>query len=71
VVPRGAVIVSGKAAYVWIVANGKAKRTPVLPGRETEGEVEIRNGLNQGDVIITTPPAGLADGQKVTERAGK
>jgi RND family efflux transporter MFP subunit len=65
-IPKGAVKMDGKAAYVWTVRDGVAKRASVVRGRELETGVEVKEGIKDGDVVIVATAAILYDGQKVT-----
>jgi RND family efflux transporter MFP subunit len=66
-IPRAALV----GDSVWVVENfdgsvGSAARRTVVSGREAgEGWVEIVEGLNPGDVVITTELAELKPGAKV------
>jgi RND family efflux transporter MFP subunit len=69
-VAKKAVITEGDAAFVWTVRNGTARRVAIKRGREFEDGVEVREGLQDGDLVIVEPPAGLKEGQKVAAKAG-
>lgn len=51
--------------YVFVNANGIAKRTPVKVGITYGGLSEILSGLKAGDQIITDGVADIEDGDKV------
>ena len=52
--------------FVWIVAEGAVKKTPVITGLRLNNEVEIIKGLNNGDLVVTAGHLKLRkDGQKV------
>lgn len=52
--------------FVWVVDNeGKARRKEVEVGLETDEEVEIVGGLEEGTEIITKGITGLKEGQKI------
>jgi RND family efflux transporter MFP subunit len=67
-VPKKAVMVDGGTAMVWTVRDGVAERIPIKKGRDFEDGVEVRSGLNDGDLVIIEPPADLKDGQKVVPK---
>jgi RND family efflux transporter MFP subunit len=67
-VPRKAVVSDGNAAWVWTVRNGTAQRVAIKRGRDLEDGVEVREGLNDGDLVIIEPPAALKDGEKVVSK---
>lgn len=55
-------------AYTYIAINdsiGEAKRTLIEPGRSYDNQVEVINGLKEGDLIIYEGAKTLRDGQKV------
>lgn len=50
---------------VYTVEEGKAVRRPVSTGLQTEGLVEIVNGLQPGDRVIVSELFGIKDGSPV------
>lgn len=65
-VPAGAV----RNGAVFIVDGfdgdrGVARLRPVETGRESDGWIEAVSGLNPGDLVVTSPPGDLRDGQRV------
>jgi len=64
-VPEAAVLESDGAAWVWRVDDGRARRTSVAAGRESDGTREILQGLAVGDVVVVGPPESLRDGDRV------
>jgi len=53
---------------VYVVVGGKAKAVPVGVGYLSWSDAEIKSGLKEGDIVITTPDsAGLQEGSTVTE----
>jgi HlyD family secretion protein len=65
VIPRGALMRDGNARFVYVYADGKARRTPVEVGLIGPNEVEIVNGLRDGDSVILPGGAPLRDGDAV------
>jgi len=53
-IPTEAVIPELRAKKVYIVKNGKAKPVIIETGIRTSSKVEILNGLQVGDTVITT-----------------
>jgi membrane fusion protein (multidrug efflux system) len=53
---------------VFTVENGVAVRRVVETGQRTGSRVEILNGLNPGDEVITSGIQGVRDGQNVDVR---
>lgn len=54
VVPRDAVVMRDGKAVVFTLENGRAKWNYVVTGRENGTEMEIREGLREGDNVITS-----------------
>jgi len=52
-------------AYVFVAENGKTLRKTVRIGRETDGKLEITEGLKPGEVLIAEQRIELADGVRV------
>jgi len=70
-VPKSAVISEADETYVWTVREGVAQRVGIVRGQETESGVEVRQGLHDGDVVVVSPQANLANGRRVSvESAG-
>ena len=65
VVPVKAILREGNNSYVWAVRDGQAKRIRIIRGTETQAGVEVREGLNSGEVVVTNPAPNLSDGQNV------
>ena len=68
VVPSVAVLQSLEAVSVFTVENGVAIRRVVETGQRTGSRVEILNGLNPGDEVITSGIQSVRDGQDVDVR---
>jgi len=65
-VPLEAVDRSGPLPRVYVVlAGGAVHVSPVTLGLENDQRVEIRSGLQEGDVVVVGRRAGLKDGQQV------
>src|SRR5262249_5190831 len=65
-VPKGAVRIEEGEAYVWAVREGIAQRVGIVRGQETEAGIEVKQGLNEGDVVVVSPQANLANGRRVS-----
>src|SRR5215813_6190811 len=65
-VPKGAVRIEAGDTYVWTVREGIVQRIGIVCGQETETGIEIKQGLNDGDVVVVSPQANLANGRKVS-----
>lgn len=56
---------TSQARVYMVVAPGVIRIAPVTLGLETDQRVEVRSGLDEGDVVVTGRHAGLKDGQAV------
>ncbi len=65
VVPRNAFVGSVSNNDVFVVENGIAKLKKVTAGRILGDQVEIVNGLSDGDTVIITGQINLQDGNAV------
>lgn len=65
-VPKGVVRMEGGETYVWRVREGIVQRVGIVRGQETETGIEIKQGLNDGDVVVVSPEANLANGRRVS-----
>src|SRR5262249_740659 len=65
-VPKGAVRMEAGAKSGWIVGEGIVQRVGIVGGQETETGIEIKHGLHDGDVVVVSPQANLANGRKVS-----
>ena len=65
-VPASAVVHEGRETAVFVVADNVAHRRMVKTGLEDDQHVEIANGINAGDLVVTSGQNGLPDGAKVT-----
>lgn len=65
-VPQSAVIKRGQMELVFVVSEGKAALRLVKTGKALDGNIEILSGLEEGELVVTSDPAAIADGQPVT-----
>jgi membrane fusion protein (multidrug efflux system) len=65
VVPRNAFVGSVSSNEVFVVENGIAKLKKVIAGRILGEQVEIVDGLSDGDTVIVTGQINLQDGNAV------
>lgn len=56
-VPEQALMQDGDTRFVYLVVDGKAKKTAVKTGTRTPGLVQVVEGLKAGDVVITAGQA--------------
>jgi RND family efflux transporter MFP subunit len=64
-VPAVAVQKVDDESYVWVVSGERVERRAVTVGPESEGTIEIRAGVNNGDELVSPVVQGLVDGGKV------
>ena len=64
-VPERSLVPIGAKAYVFTIADGKAKRLEVKTGLRKPGVVEIRSGLQEGQIVIADGLVGLQDGAAI------
>lgn len=63
--PYDAVHFESEQAYVFVISDGKAVRTPVEVGLMNEDTVEITGGLTSGTKVVSTWSSQLEDGISV------
>lgn len=64
-VPRKAVVGSAMAANVYLAVDGKAVRREVALGEMFGNEIEITDGLSDGETIIVSGLMNVADGTPI------
>src|SRR3546814_1638263 len=64
-VPELAVVGDGEDRFVFVVEDGKAKRTKVDTGIRQNGLVEILGGVKAGQTVVTDGVVKLTDGVPV------
>lgn len=64
-VRESAVLQSGDSAFVYVVEDGIARRREITTGQREPGWVEIRDGLAEGDVVVTEGMIKIRDGAPV------
>jgi RND family efflux transporter MFP subunit len=69
-VPRRAVREDGEVRWAWVVADGRARRTPVTLGRDFGDQVQVTTGLSGGETVVVGEPGPLRDGQPVAVGTG-
>jgi hypothetical protein len=65
IVPADALIFNANGLQVAVVENGIAHLRKVNVARDLGREVEVRDGVQLGDLVILRPMVDLADGSKV------
>ena len=71
IIPYDSVYYDGTQAYVYIVVDGKAKKTNITTGLYDIDNIVVTEGLTGDEVIITTWSAQLRDGVAVSIQEGK
>lgn len=61
VVPIGALLKSGSEQYVYVVESDRAVKKEVLTGQENSEWVQIVDGLNEGEVVVSKGQSRLAE----------
>jgi len=64
-VSRDAIVTQKDESSVFVVRDGLAMRQQVVTGYSTGTEVEILEGLGEGDEVVVTGQGGLRDGASV------
>ncbi len=65
-VPELAVVGEGDSRFVYVVGeDGTAKRIQIRTGLRQEGRIEVLEGLNPGQKVVTEGVVKLSDGMKV------
>lgn len=66
VVPRAAILEEGDQQYAYVVTDGKAELRAVTLGLANEETVEVKTGLNEGDLLVVKGQQYLSQGLPVT-----
>lgn len=65
-IPRDALIEEEEGTYVFVATeDGKAERREIVSGYTSRGQVEVTEGLDAGDEVVTVGQAGLRDTAKL------
>jgi len=60
-----AAVTSGAEPYCYVVESGKLRKTTITLGLRSGDEVEVLDGVREGEVVVLTGVGGLQDGQAV------
>ncbi|HET9233583.1 MAG TPA: efflux RND transporter periplasmic adaptor subunit [Candidatus Eisenbacteria bacterium] len=63
--PARAVVEKEGRSVVFVVAERQVSEVPVETGQRLGGMIEIRTGLEDGDIVVVDPPNGLRSGGRV------
>jgi RND family efflux transporter MFP subunit len=70
-VPRASLGNDEQGAFVWLVADGKARRQRVTVGLTRGERAEITSGLSGTEEVVCGGPRHLREGQPVTPQRGQ
>ncbi len=65
-IPRNAIISSVKDPSVYLVENGIAKMVKINIGKDYEANIEVLQGLKEGDKVVVNGQINLMDGAHVS-----
>jgi len=68
-VPERALFKQGGRWHVFVIREGRAHLTPVEVGLRTDETAEVLDALQEGDLVILSPPNELTDGAQVIARS--
>lgn len=69
-VPVQALIAREGKRFVMVVKKGVIEERPIQSGIETAASIEVRSGLNAGELVIVGTRTGLKPGQRVEAKIG-
>ncbi|MEH6437303.1 efflux RND transporter periplasmic adaptor subunit [Massilia sp. DD77] len=71
--PEAALVKAGDKAYTWRVKGKTLNKIDVVLGARDQrsGNIEVKQGLAAGDVVLRAPTSNLKDGQKVDMPAAR
>jgi RND family efflux transporter MFP subunit len=64
-IPTAAVITRGERRIVFVVRGERAEEKTVEPGGPIGSRIEIKSGLRPGERVVTNPPEGLRNGDRI------
>lgn len=67
-VPASAIVERGQTTVAFVVKDdARVEQRAITVGTTLNNDRQVTQGLKAGEVVVTTPPAELHDGSKVTE----
>ncbi|MBN2407796.1 MAG: hypothetical protein JXJ19_08870 [Elusimicrobia bacterium] len=64
-VPRAALVYDAAGVYCWVVEDGKAVKRAVRPGLECDDDIQVLEGLQEGDKVCVNGTTNLSENDKV------
>jgi RND family efflux transporter MFP subunit len=64
-IPKRAIIEEDGQSYVYIAGGDSAKRTKIDIGYQSDGMVEVRNGVQTGQKVVVAGQGALKEGSKI------
>jgi len=68
VIPRECIVGSAKDAKLYVINNNIAKLRPVVTGKDLGTDIEILNGLQEGEQVVVNGQNNLSDNAPVIIR---
>jgi membrane fusion protein (multidrug efflux system) len=65
VIPRGAVFIDGDKRYVYRVEGDRLHRRDIQVGIANPTKIEVRSGLNEGDVVALPGEVSLKENLRI------
>lgn len=65
VIPRKAILYKQNKTFVFVTERGQVSQREVTLGLTEEDQVEVTDGLNENEVIVTVGVESLKDGQRI------
>jgi RND family efflux transporter MFP subunit len=65
VIPRKSILFKQNKTYVFVMDRNQVSQREITLGLTEEDHVEVLNGLEQGEVIVTVGVEGLEDGERI------
>jgi hypothetical protein len=66
VIPRAALLGSIEKAQVYVVSGDSVMLRAIIIGRLFSNNVEVLNGINEGEKVVASGQINLTEGAKVT-----
>jgi multidrug efflux pump subunit AcrA (membrane-fusion protein) len=72
IMPTSALLIRPEGLLAAVVGkDGLVRYKPVTVGRDYGKQIEVRSGLDDGDLVMTAPSTEIHEGQKVEVAAEK